>query len=201
MSTFRTPVGPQPSNVYWRRRLVVGLALLAVIVIILMIIFAPKGDAPKPSQVNPTTSATQPATDPSALCAPAVIDVKAATDKSSYAAGENPQLTLEVTNMGSVACTIDVSASQQEFLITSGSELYWNSRDCQAATPETPALLIVLQPNESKKTTPPYVWERVRSSPTNCSGAPTAVPGGGASYHLNINLGTIASNDVQFSLN
>lgn len=200
MSTFRTPVGPQPSNVYWRRRLVVGLALLAVIVIILMIIFAPKGDAPaKPngSETNsPNTGTSAPPADPSAACAPGVIDVTAATDKSLYAAGESPQLTLTVTNKGAVACTINVSPSEQEFLITSGQELYWNSHDCVTETTDVP---IVLAANESKTTNPPLVWNRVRSAAGVCSGA--AVPGGGASYHLNINLGDLKSNDVQFILN
>ncbi len=196
MSTFRTPVGSQPSNVYWRRRLVVGLALLAVIVIILMIVFAPKGEAPKPSQGNQTTAPTTAPADPSAACAPSVLDIKAATDKSTYAAGEKPQLTLTVTNKGSVPCTVNVSPSQQEFLITSGSEQYWNSHDC---TTESAAVPIILAANDSKSTNPPLVWDRVRSTPGACSGS--AVPGGGASYHLIINLGDLKSNDVQFILN
>ena len=37
MSTFKHPVGPQPSKVYWRRRLLVGLGILAVIVVIVLI--------------------------------------------------------------------------------------------------------------------------------------------------------------------
>ena len=41
MSTIKHPVGPQSSKVYWRRRLVVGLGLLAVLVIILLIIVRP----------------------------------------------------------------------------------------------------------------------------------------------------------------
>lgn len=200
MSTFRTPVGPQPSSVYWRRRLVVGLGLLAVIVIILLIIFQPKGEPVTPPKATHTTSPTTSPTDAPATgkeqCAPGVIDVVAATDQNSYAPGENPKLTLTLTNRGAVACTFNAGTSQQEYLITSGDELYWNSKDCQAESSDTP---VVLQPNKPA-TAPAITWDRTRSDPATCAGDRVAAPGGGASYHLNINVGDLKSNDVQFAL-
>jgi hypothetical protein len=201
MSTFRTPVGPQPSSVYWRRRIVVGLALLAVIVIILLLFFQPKGAPPTSPNTAPTASPTGPATsastDPQQPCAPGVVDITASTDKNSYSAGEKPQITLTVTNKGATACTLNAGTTQQEYLITSGSELYWNSRDCQTDAVDSP---VVLQPNKPVSTSP-LTWDRVRSSPTTCDSARNPVPAGGASYHLNINLGELKSNDVQFILN
>lgn len=198
MSTFRTPVGPQPSSVYWRRRIVVGLAVLAVIVIILLIFFQPKGAPPvtAPNETEAPAASSSPQ-DPQEPCAPGVVEITADTDKSSYNAGENPQITLTATNEGAIACTINAGTSQQEYLITSGSELYWNSTDCQA---EADDALVVLEPNEPKSTDP-ISWDRTRSSPTTCEGARTPVPAGGASYHLNVNLGDLTSNDVQFILN
>ncbi len=201
MSTFRTPVGPQPSSVYWRRRIVVGLAILAVIVIILLIFFQPKGAPPSTPNANETTEPSTPSTsapkDPQEPCAPGVVDITAATDKSLYGPGENPQITLTVTNKGAAACTINAGTAQQEYLITSGAELYWNSKDCQSDPVDAP---VVLQPN-TPVSTAPLTWERVRSSPSTCEGDRTPVPAGGASYHLNINLGDLKSNDVQFILN
>lgn len=201
MSTFRNPVGPQPSSVYWRRRIVVGAALLAVIVIILLLFFQPKGAPPTASDPKttaaPTVDASSAPADPQKACAPGVVDITASTDKLSYGAGENPQITLTVTNRGAVPCTINAGTTQQEYLITSGSELYWNSRDCQTDAVDAP---VVLQPNVPVSTTP-LTWERVRSSPTTCDSPRDPVPAGGASYHLNINLGDLKSNDVQFILN
>jgi len=196
MSTFRNPVGPQSSNVYWRRRIVVGLALLAVIVIVLLLFFQPRGTsepAPDPSETTPQSQA--PTTSDEA-CAAGAVEVTAATDKSSYAAGENPQITLTLTNVGSAACTINAGTSQQEYLITSGEELYWSSTDCQTEATDAP---VILDPNDPKSTAP-IVWDRTRSSPTTCEADRTKVPAGGASYHLNINLGELKSNDVQFIL-
>ena len=134
---------------------------------------------------------------PSDACAPGVVDVLAATDKSTYAATENPQITLTLTNKGAVACTVNAGTTQQEYRITSGNELYWDSKDCQAAPTDAP---VILQPNEPKSTAP-ITWDRTRSSTTTCTGTRTKVPARGASYHLNITVGDLKSNDVQFILN
>lgn len=198
MSTFRNPVGPQPSSVYWRRRLVVGLLLLAVIVIVILIFIQPRGESPKtPPDGKETNSQSEAPADPDAACAAGVVELKAVTDKTTYAAGENPMISLTVTNTGATACTINAGTTQQEYLITSGSELYWNSKDCQSGAVDAS---VILQPNIPQSTTP-IAWDRSRSSTSTCEADRPKVPGGGASYHLNINLGDLKSNDVQFSLN
>jgi hypothetical protein len=46
MSTIRNPVGPLPPQIYWRRRIVVGLGVLAVLIIIVLIIVRPGTGAP-----------------------------------------------------------------------------------------------------------------------------------------------------------
>ncbi len=201
MSTFRNPVGPQPSSVYWRRRIVVGLALLAVIVIVLLLLFQPKGSPTEPSGANstktPNPTVTSAPHDASTPCAAGTVEITAATDKNSYDAGENPVMTLSMKNNGAVACTINAGTTQQDYAITSGSEKYWDSRDCQSEAVDLP---VVLQPNQSKSFAP-VTWDRTRSSPSTCGDARDPVPAGGASYHLIITLGDIKSNDVQFILN
>lgn len=196
MSTFRNPVGPQPSNVYWRRRIVVGAAVLAVIVIVLLIFFQPKGSTAPPADVKGSTPPSTAPANPDALCAPGAVEVKAAMDKSTYAASDSPQITLTLTNKGAVACTINAGTTQQEYRITSGSELYWDSKDCEKAPSDAP---VILQPNEPKSTAP-IVWDRTRSSTTTCDATRKKVPAAGASYHLNITVGALKSNDVQFIL-
>jgi hypothetical protein len=195
MSTFRNPVGPQPSTVYWRRRIIVGLALIAVIIIVLLILFQPRGNAPAPSASKTNTLPTA-SSDPDAACLPGTVEITAATDKLSYAPGEKPQITLTVTNTGAFACTINAGTTQQDYRITSGSEKYWDSRDCQTDATDAP---VILQPNDPKSTAP-IVWDRTRSSTTTCDSDRKQVPAGGASYHLNITLGDLKSNDVQFVL-
>ena len=204
MSTFRNPVGPQPNKVYWRRRLVVGLAALAVIVIILLLLFQPRGGNSKPTTPGaspaPSTSSAPSATtkaDPGAACAPGTVTLTATTDSNTYAAGVLPQLGLTLTNNGAAACTINAGSTQQTYLITSGSEQYWSSKDCQTAPVDAN---VVLKPNVPQSTTP-IPWDRTRSSTSTCSGDRPPVPAGGATYHLNISLGDLKSNDVPFILN
>jgi len=195
MSTFRTPVGPQPSSVYWRRRLVVGVGLLAVVIVILMIVFSPKGDGKDPSgdpSATPSNSALPNAGDlePQA-CNPEAITVEAITDAAEYPAGQQPLLSMKITNLGAAACTINVGTDVQEYRITSGSDNIWNSSDClQNAAPTE----ITLEPGlDNAQSIPPFAWERTRSSPTTCEGERPQVVGGGATYRLAVSLGDIES--------
>src|SRR5665213_4380879 len=139
MSTFRNPVGPQPSKTYWRRRLVVGLGVLAVVVIVILILTKP---GPHKAAAPPHTPASSnvPASNSGKLtaCNPASVSVLAVTDAIKYAATATPQLSLTVTNNGATACTFKDGSDLQAYTTTSGNETIWSSKDCQKdATPAT----------------------------------------------------------------
>ena len=189
MSTIRTPVGPQPPNVYWRRRAVVLIGLVAVIVIILLIVFRPTDEAPTPTVSSPHPTVTSAGTDDAAACDPADIELTAITDKGGYNEGEMPMLSMSITNTGSTACTINAGTDAQEYIITSGSEQIWSSRDCQTDPKPTDT---VLEPSLAKSTAP-FGWDRTRSSTDTCAGDRPQVSAGGASYHLTVKLGDIES--------
>lgn len=202
MSTFRSPVGPQPAKVYWRRRLVVLLGLIAVIVIIVLIVVRPGSGAPAPT---PSTSSSPGATDeaPSdtgagAECDPAKLTVEAITDATSYDAGVIPKLSFTLKSRETVACTVAAGSDLQEFRITSGDELIWTSKDCQ--TDEQPAV-VTLEPGVPLQS-PSIPWDRTRSAPETCEADREAVIAGGASYHLSVIVGGIESAETkQFLLN
>lgn len=205
MSTVRNPVGPQPSNVYFRRRLVVGLGLLAVIVIILMIIFAPRGDGASDSSSNPAGGSSVATPSPSgsagaaatvAPCATGTITVVAVTDADNYAAGVLPQLSLTVTNDGAVTCTFNAGSDVQQYRITSGSDQIWNSVDCQT---EPVAAVVELEAGETISTTP-IPWDRTRSDPSTCSDNRSPVSAGGATYRLAVIVDEVESAEVPFLL-
>jgi hypothetical protein len=200
MSTVRNPVGPQPPSVYWRRRLLVLLGLVAVVVIIVLIIARPGGEntgteTPAPS---PSSSTTAVAGEEGEACNPAVIQIEPITDSTNYDPGVQPQISMSITNTGSVACTLDVGTSEQVYYIVSGSDPIWNSRDCQqGGTP----LEIELEPNEPLTTTP-FAWDRTRSAPDTCATGRPEVIAGGATYRLSVALGDIESAaDTPFILN
>jgi hypothetical protein len=206
MSTTKHPVGPQARSVYRRRRLVVGLGLLAVIAIILLIFFRPgAGDGSTEPASQPVATADPDATAPPestapVACDPAIVAVEAITDQDSYDPGEEPELSLSVTNTGTVPCVLNAGTTTQVFTITSGADVYWTSTDCQ--TDEVDAE-VTLEPNVPVSTKTPLVWDRTQSSPETCEITDReAAPGEGASYYLSVSVGGVASaNPAQFLLN
>jgi hypothetical protein len=197
MSTIKNPVGPQPPSVYWRRRLLLLAVLVAVVVVVILILVRPGSGGTKTptggqtAGQNPSTPASASPGNSATACDPSVIALTAVTDAANYAAGVKPQLSMTITNNGASSCTIDVGTDAQVYTITSGSDTIWSSTDCQT---DKTALKQVLESGASKAlSTTPFAWDRTRSSTTTCTGTRPAVTAGGASYHLNVKLGTIAS--------
>jgi hypothetical protein len=203
MSSNRTTQGRLPASVYRRRRAMVLLGLVAVIVAIVLVIVRPgvsQGEEvakTTPASAPPTTSATpaaspaatpEPEPEPSAAapvdgaaCVDAQITVEAVTDATVYAADEQPNLSVTITNTGTNSCVIDVGTAAQVFTVKSGNEVYWSSTDCQVDP--VPAE-VTLEPAQVVSSSEPLVWDRTRSS----DGERSAVPGGGASYHLEVSV-------------
>jgi hypothetical protein len=201
MSTFRNPVGPQAPAVYWRRRLLVALCLVAVIVVIVLIIVKPGSGTPTGGTggSNPTPTSTV-STDPDdvAACDPAKITVEAVTNAVAYDPGVNPELQLVLKSTATTACTIQAGSDVQVFTITSGDEVIWKSTDCQVDPKEQ---LQLLNPGVPVST-PSLTWDRTRSSPDTCDQPRDQVTAGGASYHLAVAIGDIESETTkQFILN
>lgn len=205
MSTFKHPVGPQPSKVYWRRRLILGIGLLAVILVVVLIIVRPGASdgapapasttgAPKTTTPPATSIPTSSASASGAACDTANVRVEAVTDKATYAAGELPQLSVAITNTGSAACKIDAGTAQQLFTITSGSEVYWKSTDCQTDKVDAEVLL---QPGKTISSQTPITWDRTRSDPSTCQASREQVPAAGASYHLTTTVAGIESPETK----
>ncbi|MFP7835007.1 hypothetical protein [Marisediminicola sp. LYQ134] len=215
MSTFRNPVGPQPSSVYWRRRLIFILGLVAVIVVVVLIVSRFGGGASAPT-VAPSPSASAPAEaaddesddgedaeptadqEEGAPCDPSNLELTAVADQNAYGSGESPQLSFTIANTSSSACTVDVSTDLQSYEITSGAELYWSSTHCAGDTVEA---TVTLEPNVPQSPTP-ITWDRTRSDPDACDAEPASVPAGGATYNLDVSVGDVeAEAPVSFLLN
>lgn len=206
MSTLRHPVGPQPPEVYWRRRLIVGLGLLAVIVIIVLIIVRPgSGDPaaePTPDPESSETAEPGDETDPTevAACTATQVVVTPVTDAVSYPADQAPLLSFTLLNTGTAPCTMEAGSDVQEFLIVSGSDRIWSSTDCQDPGVAAP---LVLEPGEEVESTP-FAWSRTRSTPDDCATADSrpSVIAGGATYRLTVTVGGFESvDDRPFILN
>lgn len=194
------------------------LGLLLVIVAVVLLIWRPWSGSDAAPVASPTPTETPlPTIYPSspavgtpvpdatateaagpAACTPATVTLSAVTDASSYAADAIPQLSLTMTNTGSVDCVINAGTSQQVFTITSGSDTIWKSTDCQSESSDLEILLTAGQTVNGSA----IPWDRTRSSPDTCAGGREAVVAGGAAYNLSVSVGTITSTAAtQFLLN
>jgi hypothetical protein len=196
MSTIRTPVGPQPKKVYWRRRLFVLLGLVVVALIIVLLVVH-RGGTPKPlAKHTPTPVQTSAAAE--TTCKPSVVDVEAVTDALAYAPGVEPKLSLTITNTGLVPCFFKVGTDVQDYEITTGTQKVWSSKDCQT---NPAALTVTLKPGIAVPSTP-FAWNRTASSATTCKVTnKKQVIANGASYHLSVSVnGVTSSKTRQFIL-
>ena len=203
MSTNRTPAGRLSPQVYRRRRLVVLLGLIAVITVIVLIIVRPgasQGDEADPSAPpagatatpgaspdveQPTAIPTEPTAADGDPCAPEQVIVEAVTDKIEYAAGEQPQLSVTITNTGANVCVLNAGTNAQVFTIKSGDDVYWTSTDCQVDPVDAE---VALTPDTPISSSVPLIWDRTRSAPDTCESGREAAPAGGASYHLAVTV-------------
>lgn len=215
--------------VYRRRRLVLLLGLAVIVALVVWLVIAQPwrgatvaderpspapstsspAASPSPSATEPVAAATEPPTDaapaPEATgtakpCAAADVTVLAMTDAETYAAAQNPLLSISLTNNGATDCTINVGTTSQQFTIMSGNDTWWRSTDCQT---EPSDMIVTLAAGQTVTSATPLTWDRTRSSVSTCADAdrPRA-SGGGASYHLSVEIGGIPSDGSrQFFLN
>ena len=173
--------------------------MLALIVIGLMIwlvswavravgsLIAGEPDPPPTSTAEPTEQA------PPAECNIKDLELTASTAAQSFSLNDSEAiLELNVLNTTGIDCSLNVGTSQQEFLVTSGSDRIFSSKDCQV-DPEDHAM--VLQPK--KKEVARFSWSMNRSEPECKDVSAEPQPG---TYKLTVSLGELESDPVTFYL-
>ncbi|UYY81613.1 MULTISPECIES: hypothetical protein [unclassified Arthrobacter] len=195
--------------VYRRRRLVVFGALLTVLAMLVAGVaamsstLASKADsgASNPQAVGATPASQTPSADPIAatttptptpVCDLNLVTVTASTDQPAYAAGQNPVLSMKITNGGAAPCQVNVGTSQMEFLVMSGEDRIFSSKDCQAKGDD-----LVKQIDPGKSETANFPWQRNRT--TEGCGVISAKPATGT-YTFKAILGNKASTKTVFQL-
>ena len=192
--------------VYRRRRQFAGGALLLVVGLTAGGIATVSGALNRSEQASstgtggsanpsgqPSPSATPSATaSASPTCDQKLVTVSAGTNKAAYGPDEKPVLTLKVANGGKLPCKVNIGTSQMEFLVTSGSDRVFSSKDCQA---ESDDLVRTIAPGKSE--TANFPWPRNRSV-QGCEEIPDGV---GAGYYVFIaKLGPKVSPPAVFQL-
>ncbi|MFT4214934.1 MAG: hypothetical protein QM622_09185 [Microbacterium sp.] len=205
--------------VYRRRRLVALLLVLAVIAAVVVAFWqpwrgvlaqptasvTPSFASPLPTSPTPVDTATPSATPTPtptptasstetslAACSTSSITVLAVTDQDSYGSGELPELSITLSNTSDTACLINVGTATQKFTITSGSDTWWRSTDCQS---ESSDQVVQLAAGQTVSSVTPLVWDRTRSSTTTCDDSRSNAPAG--YYNLSVSIGGIEAADTK----
>ncbi len=156
---------------------------------------SPTGSATSASPSAKPTSTPTPTPTPTPTCNQNLVTVSASTDKAAYGPDENPLLSLKVTNGGTMPCEVNIGTSQMEFLVTSGADRIFSSRDCQAKSED---LVKIIQPGASE--TANFPWTRNRTL-EGCQPIEAKPGAGGAYYIFTAKLGSRASPKAVFQLN
>ena len=123
-------------------------------------------------------------------CTASDITVEAVTSADTYSGDQNPEFSISLTNNGP-DCTLNVGTTMQSFTVTSGSDVWWRSTDCQS---EPSDMVVLLGAGQTVSSAAPLTWDRTRSSVDTCADQTRELaPGGGASYHLSVEIGGIPS--------
>lgn len=198
------PVGPEAPEVYWRRRIVAGLILLAVLGLIFKVAFG--GSAPsnpeaiKPvtspsAKVTPTKSAQPVASTPSKIssvagtCKDKDLKVSILLNKKSVPTGSGLALVMSVKNISKSACTRDLGSGANEVTITSGPALVWSTDHCN---PSTSSDLQTIQP--SQKWSVNLIWDGNLSA-KKCQNLGKAAAG---AYWAHAQNGDVENSAVRF---
>jgi hypothetical protein len=198
------PVNRPDKSVYRKRRIIALGVLVVLVAIVWGLIAALVGcvqgmfgggtAAPAGSSVAATAACDV----KNITVVPVVADAQGSAT-SAFDSGVNPFFGYSITNNGSKDCTFDVGAKDTFYKVTSGSETIWNSADCDRTG--LTSLPLTLKAGETQSSAFSS-WARVKSSSTGCGAEQTPVTAGGASYHLTVEVGTLASKETsQFVLN
>lgn len=143
---------------------------------------------------DPTGTETVPPVPP---CTTRDLTVMAMTDQNSYGGDQKPQLSITLTNDGEEPCAMNVGTSTQKFEITSGSDTWWRSTDCQT---ESSDQIVQIDAGQTVSSVTPLEWDRTRSAVDTCDkDRPRAASGW---YHLEVSIGGIEGADTRmFQLN
>ena len=173
MSSVIKPVGPEGPEVYWKRRAIVVAAVVVVIFLLWLVFLRPSETTaePTPTPAPPATTAS-PSASPTASesaaggqCPASAIQVGTATDRETYPAGENPKITMTITNTSQSTCQRDVGAASNEIQISSGGVLVYSTDNCSDSNEPD---VVDLKPGDKASVT--VQWDRTNNT-QGCNGS------------------------------
>jgi len=204
------PVGPEEPLVYWRRRLVLGLAAMVTLMLIISSFSggedpgakaASTSTSPNPETVVSSPEATlepvvvssapatlQPTSQPTlpvvadGECSDADTSIRVVVDRETTAVGEGVHINMIVKNTSTKTCKRDVGSGANEVTVISGPALIWSTDHCN---PKTDKDLVELEPGQEWNVK--VVWIGKQTA-TGCKVTNMAEPGAYWAHGRNASL-------------
>lgn len=203
MSGFRNPVGDEPPETYWRRRLVtVGVLVLAVLLLWFLISATLAGDgedsasAPDTSpdaSLSPDTPAPN-AGDPDRPCTAADLTVSAAASPAKPAVGSSVAFDVTVEHTGGSACALSSDGEGTSLVVGSGpDDVYYDSAWC-ADAPVFDETNWILQPGDREAVQ--ATWNTKRHNQSCEAGS----NGGAGTYWVDVAVAGVEAEQARFEL-
>lgn len=149
--------------------------------------------SPVQNQSSPVTGSTVKNTPVrAAKCLPAQLKVQAVVGQPTYKVGDEPVLTLQVTNAGPAPCVQDVGDPQIVLRVYNGASRVWGSHDCKTTPGVVEKTLPVGSPAGFSMT-----WSGLTAQP-GCAGTRQRV--GAGTYTLYATLAGINGKAAQFAI-
>jgi hypothetical protein len=201
--------------VYWRRRLVLGLAALVTLIVIVRsftggedpvpaavsvtpsaeAIAQSPDDSPLSEVVSPTPTVLQPTAQPTVPavaegeCSDSDTSIRVVIDRNTTAVGEGVHINMIVKNNSAKSCKRDVGSGANEVTVISGPALIWSTDHCN---PNTDKDLVELAPGQEWNVK--VVWIGKQTA-TGCKVTNLAEPGAYWAHGRNASLN---SNGARF---
>lgn len=204
MSGFRNPVGDEPPETYWRRRLIViGVVVLAIVLLWFLISATLAGDGEDKSStpdsspgatLSPDAEAATDPGDPNRPCTAADLAVSTVPSPSNVNVGGSAAFDVTVEHNGGSACALSTAGDGTSMVIGSGKDdVYYNSAWC-TDTPVFEEANWILQPGDRQVVQ--SSWNTQRHNESCESGS----NGGAGTYWAEISVAGVEAEQARFQL-
>lgn len=203
MSGLRDPIGDEPPQTYWRRRLiVVGVAVLLVLLLWFLITATLAGDgegaqsspdATPDSTLSPAAPAAD-SSDPDRPCTAADLAITTAASPAKPAVGSSVAFDVTMEHTGGSACSLSSGSEGTSMVVGSGpDDVYYDSGWC-TDTPVFEEASWILQPGDRQVVQ--STWNTKRHNQSCESGS----NGGAGTYWVDIAVAGVDAEQARFEL-
>ncbi len=169
------PVGPERQGVYWFRRGIIIVVLLALVVLVIHELAGGSSGPNAGATAGGPTGSPTPSTSTSAStppsCTAAQLSIALSTDKDQYASGQQATFTGTFTNTSGTPCRLHSTVKSRVWTVTSGSATTWTTSGCKLTGKPKKATL-----TGTSRATVSISWNGHHND-SSCTTGATALPG------------------------